>query len=177
MYIAGSVEKTRVQYRLIQGTFVWYMIRDRMVVCDNPPTDELVAMSQNHTCQQSSISANLGLLAAKSSNNVNQICPYKIAWEPSLRGRLDLGIWWIWSLWILQCGGRQSRWKYPIIGIFKRFGWFNPIGHLARPQHPKALDPLISLKVWPSGRSKVVIRHIYETNLHKFVDFSLLYCS
>ena len=30
-----TVEKTSIQYRLIEGTFVWYTIRDRMVVRDN----------------------------------------------------------------------------------------------------------------------------------------------
>ena len=72
----------------------------------------------HHTCQQSSIFANLDLLTAKSPNQVNRICLYKIAWKPSLRDRLYLGIGWIWLLWILHYGGRQSRWKYPIIGTF-----------------------------------------------------------
>ena len=30
-----TVEKTSIQHRLIEGTFVWYTIRDRMVVRDN----------------------------------------------------------------------------------------------------------------------------------------------
>ena len=35
VFFIQHVEKTSIQHRLIEGTFVWYTIRDRMVVRDN----------------------------------------------------------------------------------------------------------------------------------------------
>ena len=77
-----------------------------MLLCDiatvsrhlNRDNFQQVRTGEQHTFQQSSIFANLNLLAAKFPNQVDQICSYKTAWKSSLRGRLDLGIWWIWLL-------------------------------------------------------------------------------